>query len=194
MLENAIFQVLLQAAFVLCRLFRKGDETLEISNCDGAAEGTSSGAAAANSSHQDNEWDPLTTLKSPPPSKKDQRVANEDESKTLEARKEQFAQDSRVFQATPQDEDQHLLDESMLGSPFPIPPSQMKTVQQSPAATTEPNDDAYITELLDSILNNNGDFSWDFDSQDLADWGDIIGDTPTFMALDEPIEEQVTSS
>lgn len=72
-----------------------------------------------------------------------------------------------AIQATLQDDDWHIVDDSMEEPLFPVPPVQIKEEHQSPATEPpvigEPNDDAAIKEFLDSILNIDGDFSCDFD-------------------------------
>lgn len=80
-LENMIFlSCLLQGAFVLCRLFRKNDETLKSSNCDDAEGAPSS--PAAKSSPEDTESD-LVTSEESPPSLKNGHVHGEDKNQEV---------------------------------------------------------------------------------------------------------------
>ncbi|XP_031393397.1 protein NTM1-like 9 [Punica granatum] len=146
-----------QGAFVLCRLFRKNDETLDGSNCDDAEVAPSS--PAAKSSPEDTESDLVIAQESPPLPKKEGPLPD-----SCDAEK-------RAPEATTQAEDWHLPGDSTLDPLFSVPPIQMKTEQPSPvmepAVNNEPCDDAYITEFLDSILNSDCDFSCDLATPDL---------------------------
>ncbi|KAK4786661.1 hypothetical protein SAY86_010494 [Trapa natans] len=104
-----------QEPYVLCRLFRKNDQTLENLNCD-YAEGVAS-PPAAKASPGDTESD-LVTAEGSPTSRNDH--------------------------------------------PFSMPIANMKTEQLSPPVESavnkeEQDDEAFLTEFLDSILNSDAD-------------------------------------
>lgn len=96
-----------------------------------------------------------------------------------------------------QAEDWDLLGDCLLDPRFSLPSIQMETEQQSPAmepvANKHPNDDVYITEFLDSVLNNNTDFLWDCDMSNLAKESEI-GHFPVSLWVERPTAKQVASS
>lgn len=94
-------------------------------------------------------------------------------------------------------EDWPTLDDPMLDPLFSEPAMELKTEQQSPptepVVNEEPDDDAFITNFLNSILNNEGDISCDFEIPDLA-VGSDIGNNPIITEAAEQTGTQVTSS
>ncbi|KAK4793544.1 hypothetical protein SAY86_023979 [Trapa natans] len=138
-----------QEAYVLCRLFKKNDETLECSKCNDAGEGPST--SAAKSSPEYNGLG-LVTIQETLPLKQDEDISHE----------------VRAEGETLQDDDWHLVDDSLVEPPFPELPEQIKEDHVSPstdsAVIKEPDDDA-IREFLDMVLNTDNDISCEFGSE-----------------------------
>ncbi|KAK4741824.1 hypothetical protein SAY87_025412 [Trapa incisa] len=137
-----------QEPYVLCRLFNKNDETLESSKCDDADEGPSSPTDKSSPEYNVQE---LVTTPGCTPLNMDERMSHEVQTEG----------------ATLQDDDWHLVDDSMAESLLPEKPVQITDEHQSlstdSAVIKEQNDDATIREFLDMVLNNDGEFSCEFD-------------------------------